>query len=510
MKKSKLSCIGLFVLVFFTFSIFIPSISLATAPIGEWKFDEGSGFFTTDSSGQEKTGMLFGPPAWVEGVRNKALQFAGSSDYVQVASSVGGGVNSLKNWSVSIYIKPTGSANESYVYSEKDANGNVYFYISITGDNRIKVGTWHKLRAGGWDVYQTGSGVIKRNEWSHLLVTLQNGDIAAGSGIVKCYVNRDSAGTGGLGACRSGVPSLQNIAGASWKAGSGTGLTRLGDVAENAELADFKALYPWSEMKTETKDGHSVVRIPKFYYKRTYDSVNKVHSFWVTKNPTSGYKLHPAFLRNGVEKDYVLVGTGINYHFAGNWGGTNHYNEHPRSYWREQAQNIGTGWQLWDIQTYSALQILSLIEYANTNIGDSYRGISLLFSAESKSYYVNLYNGGPYIDGVNIKDQRVYIAESNFADYKYDEQYKDTGFTLPLGSGSTGNWAYNPTYDWLFLPSAEGTGGGSFSTASGERVAFTKRNILNFYASVAPDYSVVNNTAHSAAPHTGGRYMYIP
>ncbi len=51
MKISKLSCIGLLFLVFFSFSIFIESNPVAATSIGEWKFDEGTGLLANDSSG---------------------------------------------------------------------------------------------------------------------------------------------------------------------------------------------------------------------------------------------------------------------------------------------------------------------------------------------------------------------------------------------------------------------------------------------------------------------------
>jgi hypothetical protein len=196
MKISKLSCIGLLLLVFFSFSIFIESNSVAATSIGEWKFDEGYGIETYDSSGQGKTGRLWGPVDWVEGINNKALQYTGAGK-VEVPGSITGSLNTLCNWSISIYVKPTGTG-EGYVYSERDDANNLCLYVSVTADNRIKVATNHSLRPG-WDIYQTDPNKIKRNEWSHLVVTLENGGLLAKSGRVKCYVNGVLVGQGPLG-----------------------------------------------------------------------------------------------------------------------------------------------------------------------------------------------------------------------------------------------------------------------------------------------------------------------
>ena len=48
----------------------------------------------------------------------------------------------------------------------------------------------------GWDSYQTDPGKVTLNEWNHLMVTLENGGVAAKSGTVKCYVNGELAGQG--------------------------------------------------------------------------------------------------------------------------------------------------------------------------------------------------------------------------------------------------------------------------------------------------------------------------
>ncbi|MDD2433306.1 MAG: hypothetical protein PHX01_06415, partial [Clostridia bacterium] len=199
MKRKRLSCIALLLLMFFALGIVAEGVALA-APIGEWKFDEGSGTTAYDSSGKGKTGTITGA-TYVDGLLNKALKFAGSTNYVKVPQSLDG----LSNWSFTAYIKPTGTG-EVKIYSEKDDKNNFYLYISITADDRIKVGTWHGKRPG-WDIYQTPANQIKRNEWSHLCVTLENGGVTAGSGTVKCYVNRILVEpTGHLGSCQGAVP----------------------------------------------------------------------------------------------------------------------------------------------------------------------------------------------------------------------------------------------------------------------------------------------------------------
>jgi autotransporter-associated beta strand protein len=59
----------------------------ASALVGWWKFDEGSGVSTTDSSGAHNTGTLVDNPGWVTGAFGDALQMNGSGQYVTVADS---------------------------------------------------------------------------------------------------------------------------------------------------------------------------------------------------------------------------------------------------------------------------------------------------------------------------------------------------------------------------------------------------------------------------------------
>jgi hypothetical protein len=59
--------------------------------VGYWKFDEGGGITTVDSSGNGNTGTLLpagSEPQWVNGKFNKGLQFDGVNDYVDVGNGV--------------------------------------------------------------------------------------------------------------------------------------------------------------------------------------------------------------------------------------------------------------------------------------------------------------------------------------------------------------------------------------------------------------------------------------
>jgi Concanavalin A-like lectin/glucanases superfamily/Bacterial Ig domain len=69
-----------------------PASSPATAPaapVGYWKFDEGSGTTAADASGDGNTGTLMNGPAWIPGRLGQALAFDGVDDSVQIAAAPG-------------------------------------------------------------------------------------------------------------------------------------------------------------------------------------------------------------------------------------------------------------------------------------------------------------------------------------------------------------------------------------------------------------------------------------
>ena len=50
--------------------------------LGWWRLNEGSGSTASDSSGNNNDGTLVGNPQWVVGVAGSALEFNGTSDFV--------------------------------------------------------------------------------------------------------------------------------------------------------------------------------------------------------------------------------------------------------------------------------------------------------------------------------------------------------------------------------------------------------------------------------------------
>ncbi|MGI6144793.1 MAG: LamG-like jellyroll fold domain-containing protein, partial [Peptococcia bacterium] len=156
----------------------------------EWHMDEGKHTTVNDSSGLEKHGTLNGA-AWVRGIKGYGLRFYADGNKVSINKK---SLNQLANWSFEVWIKPEGSG---YLYTE----GNPWetLILGITDDNQLRISTCHNGRPGKWSHYYSPENIIKRNEWNHLVVTLENGDVGVNSGVVCCYVNGRLVDTGRLG-----------------------------------------------------------------------------------------------------------------------------------------------------------------------------------------------------------------------------------------------------------------------------------------------------------------------
>lgn len=266
-----------------------------------------------------------------------------------------------------------------------------------------------------------------------------------------------------------------------------------------------------------------MVEQPKFYYKVVPLKLEKIQDgkgyhmrkarYYVSDVPKVGFKLHPAFISNGKEKDFIYLSA-----FEGSLfdvSSENYIlnddqiadfnadmlssiaNAKPisgttqlltRSNTRKLANNRGVGWEQAYAATISLTQLLLTIEYASMNsqavIGNGVVGrpsgegneaditgltthlgnASGSVETGSVSYRgeENVWgNIWKWVDGINVyidpetRKTDAYVADHGFTDDVKAEPYKDVGFSL--ASYSNGSYisafGYNEEFDYLFLPS---------------------------------------------------------
>lgn len=238
--------------------------------------------------------------------------------------------------------------------------------------------------------------------------------------------------------------------------------------------------------------------------------------YYVSDYPKAGFKIHPAFVRNSVEKSkiYLPAYEGSIYDvsaaaylladeqvadFTATTGdklssiayakpASGLTQDLTRAKTRILATNRGTGWQQKDVLCASASQMLMMIEYAamnmqtaiglgvtnktddgltnmaeltgsTTNLGNASgmaAGTNGLVSVSYRgegNFWGNIWK---WIDGLNIECGSLHYAwyaDNTFSDNIKVAPYKNAGFTLAKANGYISAIGWSETCDFLFLPS---------------------------------------------------------
>jgi len=267
--------------------------------------------------------------------------------------------------------------------------------------------------------------------------------------------------------------------------------------------------------KEDGSIGQVMVQIPKFYY--FSEQEGNTYRYYVSPTQHTGFKVHPAFVRNEVEKDciYISAYEGCLYDvsasayitddaqvadFTATTGDklSSIANAKPCSGLTQNltlpnarilAHNRGAGWELQDFLTVSAVQLLYLIEYANFNtqacIGrgvvdktdDGSTNMSVNTGATSslgntsgrasgtdglvsvsyrgiENFWGNMWK---WVDGLNIQaDHKPWVADHAFASDTFTSPYTYLNGTLANTNGYAKDILFNSSIDYGFLPTVVG------------------------------------------------------
>ena len=267
-----------------------------------------------------------------------------------------------------------------------------------------------------------------------------------------------------------------------------------------------------------------MVEQPKFYYKVVPIKLDKQTNgvgyhlrsanYYVSDYKYYGFKIHPAFVSNGKENDFIYMSayegctfdtsaSAYKLNDAQDVDWTNDVlasicgakptsgltqNGATRDGFRTIASKRGLGWSQQTIQATTATELLFLVEYASFNM-QSKIGIGVTnkteagttsmteitgatttlgnatgFVVNTNGWNVVSYRGqeNPFgniwkwIDGINVYNYgegSVYIADHDFADNIGSDPYQDAGITIASTTGFVSAFAYNEDFDWLFIAS---------------------------------------------------------
>lgn len=270
-------------------------------------------------------------------------------------------------------------------------------------------------------------------------------------------------------------------------------------------------------------NGQVMVEQPKFYYKVVPLELEKVEGgkgfhmrkvrYYVSDTKKEGFKLHPAFIQDGVEKNFIYLSAyeGSTYDTSASVYNTTDAQTvdwtndllasiagakptsgltqtgATRNGFRTIAAKRGAGWSQQTVQAATATELLFLVEYASFNM-QSKIGVGVTNKTddgttsmtEITGYTANLGNATgsvnnpdgwnivtyrgeenffgniwKWIDGINIYNYgvgSVHIADHSFADGSVDH-YEDAGITICGANGYVSAFGYNEDFDWLFIAS---------------------------------------------------------
>lgn len=267
-----------------------------------------------------------------------------------------------------------------------------------------------------------------------------------------------------------------------------------------------------------------MVEQPKFYYKVVPLELEKIQGgkgfhmrkarYYVSDTMKAGFKLHPAFIKDGKEKNFIYLSAyeGCTYDTSASAYKLNDAqdvdwtddvlasiaNAKPtsgltqssatRNGFRTIAAKRGLGWSQETVQAATATELLFLIEYASfdmqskigagvtTKTDNGATSMTEITGAtttlgnksgqviNTNGYSVVAYRGeeNPFgniwkwIDGINVYNKNegsVYIADHGFKDDTNAAPYSDAGITICGSNGYVSAFAYNEDFDWLFIAS---------------------------------------------------------
>ncbi len=157
--------------------------------------------------------------------------------------------------------------------------------------------------------------------------------------------------------------------GVTWtRGGDAEGLSATAAIGTSGYSSDFDNLEPWASMKRETlSTGDVMVKIPKFYIKRT--RVGNTEFMGLADGPYEDYTLHKLFTPDNGETVYDYVHVGAHKTTSGHYSKPNlaPLTSITRASFRTNAKAKGTGWGIIDLAARSAMQWLFMIEFATNN-----------------------------------------------------------------------------------------------------------------------------------------------
>lgn len=185
------------------------SSSFEEGLVGYWKFDEGAGASTIDSSGNGNNGTRVNDPIWtVESSckQSACLDFDGSNDRIAVSDDDSLDITGSVSVAAWVYPNTFGSGNDEDRIVLKGQGWHVNNLYTLDLDESQAVFTLHgdaPDSCAGSLKCARGSTILSANTWYHITGTYNGADI-------KVYVNGVEDGTNNVGSI-TGTANNENL-----------------------------------------------------------------------------------------------------------------------------------------------------------------------------------------------------------------------------------------------------------------------------------------------------------
>jgi hypothetical protein len=158
---------------------------ITTGLVGWWKFDEGTGTTTADSSGNNNTGTLNNDPTWTTGKYGNAISFDGTNDYIYLASDT----VSTNTITVCAWMYP------KVLNQWRMIIGNARFFFGVSNANNSLALFSDSSK---YNAVASANNSISLNIWQHIC------GVRLSDGSTSLYINGTQSGTSG----NSGIPVI--------------------------------------------------------------------------------------------------------------------------------------------------------------------------------------------------------------------------------------------------------------------------------------------------------------
>ena len=218
-------------------------------------------------------------------------------------------------------------------------------------------------------------------------------------------------------------------------------------------------------------DYDTVVYIPEFYYTAYKDTTNSKWLWAISPTPLTGYAKHPGSGRY-IGRYHTSGSSSAVYSKSGVSPLVNTSQTNFRSY----SKAKGAGWYMLDLASWSALQMLYLVEFANfdsqTTLGKGWNtgSVGSMGGTDAAVYHTIKATGShnqyrwvedpfsnvlDWVDGFIGSRSAVYVGTDNSAfDGTTSKLTQAIGIRLPSSNNYISGFGYADESAWAFIPEA--------------------------------------------------------